>query len=529
MEAWSLRIGAILQLCDPTVGPKPLLDAVWQEAAAWEALGGIWLECRRGHLQPAGTYIVGAAPDDAREIAELASPTNTSVNTDGLPVVARQIRDGNVPVAVVLISHRPGHRDAAAFLAEALARWSVDRRRLQLEASELAEENQALRDSLTPRVLEHDIITISGTMENLIRSSVRAAASNATVLIQGETGTGKELLARLVHTHSPRSNRPMVSINAGALTPSLLEGELFGHRRGAFTGAEEDRKGLFEVADGGTLFLDEIGELTPEAQVRLLRVLQERTVTRLGDHQAIPIDVRVIAATHRDLELEVAQGRFRQDLYYRLNVVSLNVPSLRDRAEDVPVLVNHFLQRFNAENFKQVSVIPRRVLEMLSAYPWPGNVRELENVIQKAVVMAPGEVLPEELIPPGVRAYAVATNADDGDDGTAAGAEAGSRRMETTAPTDPHEYLSRALEHYADAEGPDINALSRECERLLIVYALNREHGIKLRAARALGINRVTLDRKLAEYGIRVKRGTGVIEDPGSEPHPGPGHHSLAS
>jgi len=464
----------------------------------------------------------------AREIAELSSPTNTSVNTDGSPVVAREIRDGNVPVAVVLISHRRDQRDAAAFLAEAIARWCVDRLRLQLEASELAEENQALRGSLTPRVLEHDIISISGKMESLVRTAVRAAASNATVLIQGETGTGKELIARLIHTHSPRAHHPMVTINAGALTPSLLEGELFGHRKGAFTGADDDRRGLFEVADGGTLFLDEVGELPQEAQVRLLRVLQERTVTRVGDLRPIPIDVRVIAATHRDLASEVDAGSFRQDLYYRLNVVSLNVPPLRQRSEDVPVLVNHFLQRFNAENFKQVSVIPRRVLEMLVAYPWPGNVRELENVIQKVVVMAPGTTMPEDLIPPNVHAYANERTASDDPDPAVDDPQPEAEDQTLAVPTEPREFLDRALEVYADSEGPNIGEVMRTCERRLIVHALNRENGVKLRAARALGINRVTLDRKLIEYRIRVKRGVGVIEEE-ERPPSGDHHSSLAS
>jgi len=510
MQPWSHRIGAVLQACDPGFGPKQLLANLWGEVATWDALGGIWLECRRGHLQPSGAYLAGTRPDNAREIAEVSGPTNTSLNTDGLPVVAREIRDGNVPVAVVVISHRPRQREAAALLVEALSRWCLDRRRIQLEASELAEENQALRGSLTPCIHEHDIITISGVMETLIRSSVRAASSNATVLIQGETGTGKELLARLIHTHSPRAHTPMVTVNAGALTPTLLESELFGHRRGAFTGAEHDRRGLFEIADGGTLFLDE-GELSSEAQVRLLRVLQERTVTRGGDHQATPVDVRMIAATHRDLARDVAAGRFRQDLFYRLNVVNLAVPPLRERREDIPVLVNHFLQRFNVENFKSLHVVPRRVLELLAAYPWPGNVRELENVIQKAVVMAPGDTLFEDLIPSNVRAYSEQDTADQ--DPPASAAASGSTAEVGSDAGTPQEALDAALTAYADHAGPDLGAFIRHTERRLIVYALNRERGVKLRAARALGINRVTLDRKLVEYGIAVQRGSGVREE----------------
>ena len=384
--------------------PRQCLDRLWEEVESWESIDGIWIHSLRGHLQPSGVTLAGRCPDNVEEIANLASPSTASVNTDGLPVVARQLRDGNVPVAIILVSHH-NQPQPAGFLVDALSRYLLDRLRLQLEASELAEENHYLRSSLTPQVMQHDIITVSGLLDTVIRSAIRTAPSNATVLINGETGTGKELLARLVHSHSTRSHKPLVTVNAGALAKHLLESELFGHVQGAFTGADHDRKGLFEVADGGTIFLDEVGELSPEGQVRLLRVLQERTITRVGDHKPIPIDVRVIAATHRDLSREVAQGRFRQDLFFRLNVVCLSLPPLRERPEDIPLLINHFLQKFNRENYKQVEYVPRSVLELLQAYPWPGNVRELENCVQKVVVLASGSSFSKELVPATIRSY----------------------------------------------------------------------------------------------------------------------------
>jgi transcriptional regulator with PAS, ATPase and Fis domain len=498
MHTWPTRVGAVLHMLDPATGPRLVLDRLWHEVKGWRTIGGIWLHCRPGHLSPSGTFIVGDAPDCADEIASLATPATAPIATDGLPVVARQLRDGNVPVGTLMVSHR-GSEDAAAFLVDVLSRWCMDRLRLQLEVSELAEENLVLRESLTSQVQQSEILTNSGTMNALIQSAARAAASSATVLVQGETGTGKELLARLVHGRSHRAHKPMVSVNAGALAPNLVESELFGHVRGAFTGADHERKGLFEVASGGTLFLDEVGELGPETQVRLLRALQERTITRVGDHTPIPVDVRIVAATHRDLAALVKEGRFREDLYYRLNVVALVVPPLRERREDIPLLINHFLQKYNREERKAVEEVPRAVLDMLLRYPWPGNVRELENCVHKAVVLAPGTAFADELVPATVRAYA---------------AEQTSGQLPAIP---PDRLLRTALEGYAATAGPDINQLVLQAERILIAWSLNREKGVKLRAAKALGINRVTLDRKLAEYGIAVSRGRGVVVEEAGE------------
>ncbi|MBA3938046.1 MAG: sigma-54-dependent Fis family transcriptional regulator [Planctomycetes bacterium] len=494
-------------MLDPAVGPRLILERLWHEVKTWNTIGGIWLQCRPGHLTPSGTFMVGAALDDAEEIAALATPATAPIQTDSLPVVARQLRDGNVPIATLMVSHTTSE-DAASFLVDVLSRYCMDRLRVQLEVSELAEENQVLRGALSYDVKQHDILSNSGVMNSLIQSGVRAAASTATVLIQGETGTGKELLAKLIHSHSHRAHKPMVAINAGALSPSLLESELFGHTRGAFTGADHDRKGLFEVANGGTLFLDEVGEIGPEAQVRLLRVLQEKTITRVGDHTPLTVDVRIIAATHRDLAKDVAAGRFREDLFYRLNVVNLLVPPLRSRREDIPLLINHFLQKYNRANFKNVDEVPRGVLEMLINYPWPGNIRELENCVQKAVVLAPSTVFIDELIPPTIRTYTENLPREK------------RQQLADSGPApviDPVANLGQALERYADNAGPDVGKFFNQAEKILIIYALTKERGVKLRAAKALGINRVTLDRKLLEYHINVKRGQGVVSAAESE------------
>jgi DNA-binding NtrC family response regulator len=235
-------------------------------------------------------------------------------------------------------------------------------------------------------------------------------------------------------------------------------------------------------------------------------VLQERTCTRVGDHQAIPADVRIIAATHRDLAAEVKVGRFREDLFYRLNVVNLQVPPLRDRREDIPLLINHFLQKYNRQNYKNVEEVPRHVLEMLITYPWPGNIRELENCVQKAVVLAPGSVLIEELVPVTIKSYS--ENLPAAERVTTKDLPGG----------DPERILSEALIRYADLASPEIQAIFQHTERVLIAHTLNQERGVKLRAAKLLGINRVTLDRKLVEYDIHVKRGKGVVTAEEADP-----------
>ncbi len=236
-------------------------------------------------------------------------------------------------------------------------------------------------------------------MSALINMAGRVAASRATVLLQGESGTGKELLARLIHNLSPRSARPIIAVNCGALHENLLESELFGHEKGAFTGATARRIGRFEEADGGTLFLDEIGELSPAVQVKLLRFLQEHEFQRLGGNQTLRTDVRVISATNRDLEQRVKEGAFREDLFYRLNVVMMSIPPLRERKEDIPPLIDHFLKRYAEENGKEIEGLSSEAQDVLLKYDYPGNVRELENIIERAVVIARDAVISVEDLP----------------------------------------------------------------------------------------------------------------------------------
>jgi two-component system response regulator HydG len=239
-------------------------------------------------------------------------------------------------------------------------------------------------------------------MREVVRMIEAVAYSATTVLVTGESGTGKELVARALHARSPRKAHPFVALNCGALTETLLESELFGHVKGAFTGAQRDQKGLFDAADGGTIFLDEIGDIPMATQVRLLRVLQEGEIKRVGSADSVKVDVRVIAATHRDLPKLVKAGKFREDLFYRLNVINIPLPSLRDRVEDVPLLAHHFLRRYAERLAKKVRTLSPEAIELLCGYRWPGNVRELENAVERAVVLCRGEAVSPADLPPAV-------------------------------------------------------------------------------------------------------------------------------
>lgn len=320
----------------------------------------------------------------------------------------------------------------------------------------LQQENHQLSEQLLSNLGVGDIIYQSQAMEDLLQQVDIVAKSDSTVLICGETGTGKEVIARAIHQLSPRRDKPLVKINCAAIPASLLESELFGHDKGAFTGAINTHRGRFEIADGGTLFLDEIGDISPMMQVRLLRAIQEREVQRVGSNQTISVDVRLIAATHRDLAAEVNAGRFRQDLYYRLNVVAIEVPSLRQRREDIPLLTNHFLQRFAERNRKAVKGFTPQAMDLLIHYDWPGNIRELENAVERAVVLLTGEYISERELP-----LAIAS---------------------TPIPL---------------VQSQDIQPLV-EVEKEVILAALEKTGGNKTEAARQLGITRKTLLAKLS-------------------------------
>jgi transcriptional regulator with GAF, ATPase, and Fis domain len=266
-----------------------------------------------------------------------------------------------------------------------LAIWTV----LQDVTAERSLERAATIRSAEPK----EIVGRSTAITRVLEKIEQVAGTDSTVLIRGETGTGKELIARAIHQQSPRRDQPLIALNCGAIASSLVESELFGHEKGAFTGAVSRKTGRFELADGGTLFLDEIGDLSLELQVKLLRVLQEGELTRVGGSEAIRVDVRIIAATHRDLSAMVATGAFRQDLYYRLNVFPVMVPPLRERREDIPSLVSHFASHYAERLGKRIDTIPDAVMDQLSRFHWPGNIRELANVVERSVIVSPGSTL----------------------------------------------------------------------------------------------------------------------------------------
>jgi Nif-specific regulatory protein len=358
---------------------------------------------------------------------------------------------------------------------------------VQLEKDQWLEENRRLRDDLLGKYRFDNIIGTSPAMLDVLSMIGQVASSRATCLLLGETGCGKELIAKAIHYNSPRKDKPLIRVNCGALSHQLLESELFGHLRGAFTGALRDKIGRFEAANGGTLFLDEIGTLDPQLQVKLLRVLQEREFERVGDHHTIKLDVRVIAATNLDLEEEVRIGTFREDLYYRLNVVTISLPSLRNRREDIPLLIDHFLDRYNKENQRDLRKINRDVLNTFLRYPWPGNVRELENAIERAVVLSTGQDLTEDLLPLQIRLFA--------------------QQVRNTPNNESIKILAeklshQAIKHFQNHNGSIYNLVVGEVERFMIRDALKHNGGIKTRTAEFLGINRNTLNKKVREMNI---------------------------
>jgi DNA-binding NtrC family response regulator len=330
------------------------------------------------------------------------------------------------------------------------------------------------------------IIGSSRPMQEVYRLTRQVARSRASVLLLGETGTGKELISHAIHELSQRRNRPFVRVNCGALSESLLESELFGHVRGAFTGAIDNRTGRFEAAHTGTIFLDEINSTTPHLQVKLLRALQEREFERVGDTQTIRVDTRVIAASNRDLLAEAAAGRFREDLYYRLNVVPIVLPPLRDRREDIPELVAHFLDLYNEQNDRYVAHIEPRALSALQQYQWPGNVRELQNYVERAVVMAPGDELTLDLLPPVVTS------------GRAPRAIGVALDFNSLAEELVHLGLNEAGSAAEDVHSRIVDRVERE----VIAQVLDECEGIQIKAAGRLGINRNTLHKKLKQYGL---------------------------
>lgn len=335
-----------------------------------------------------------------------------------------------------------------------------------MDHSQLKEENRLLRETLGSNFDRQNIIGRSTAMVKLLETVAQVAPSEATVLITGDSGTGKELIAGAIHFNSPRKDGSFVKVNCAAITETLLESELFGHEKGAFTGAHRLKEGRFRQADGGSLFLDEVSEMSLGMQVKLLRALQEREITRVGGEEVIKVDVRVIAATNKDLIQEIESERFREDLYYRLNVVTLNVPLLRERKEDIPLLAQHFLSTFAEKNRKQIKGFTPQAMDQLLKYDWPGNVRELMNAVERAVVLSRAEYLDEQDLPLVIK----------------------------DALSDEEKSPSRY--------GVPADLPLEDVEKATILKTLESTDGNKSEAARRLGITRKTLHKKLKKYGM---------------------------
>ena len=350
-----------------------------------------------------------------------------------------------------------------------VVRNAVERRRLVIV-------NRTLRENLRAHSHEFsDLIGRSRRMRRVFELIAQAAPSRTTILVEGESGTGKELAARALHDNSTRADRPFVTVNSGSLPPDLLESHLFGHLKGAFTGAVAPKKGLFEIADKGTIFFDEIGSVPIETQAKLLRVMQEREFMRLGGVETIKVDVRIIAATNVDLKVMVAAGRFREDLYYRLHVIKVELPPLRDRREDIRLLAQHFLDKYGLENDRQQLELTTEALDMLEQYDWPGNVRELENVLERAVVLATGTQIGIELIPDAVR---------------------------TSRPFQIPQFVM-------PPEGISFKEVTAAFETQLIERTLVAAGGVQKRAAEMLRIKPTTFNEMIKRHEIRPRRKQG--------------------
>jgi two-component system response regulator AtoC len=437
-------------------------------------------------------YSVHLAPSGERAVQQIRTETFPIIlsdirmyETDGMAVL-RAIKKNQAQSAVILMTGFGSMEGAIEAIQEGAfdyvskpfkmdnLRSVVGRAAKHWESLHSAYSSHPARPE-TPSQLELATRTLIGKSPQIVevyKTLARAGMSNSTVLIIGESGTGKELVARAIHNNSRRRNRKFLAVNCGALAENLLESELFGHVKGAFTGAISEKKGLFEESHEGTLFLDEIGDISPSLQIKLLRVLQEHELKPVGSSESRKVDVRLIAATHRDLESLVRQGKFREDLYYRLRVISIDLPPLRDRMEDLPDLVEHFLAKYTDKNKKPVSHISEEAMSALKRYIWPGNIRELEHAIERAVAMTNTTVLFLEDFPPEIRRV-----------GDAGGSGMATEGLESSV-------KSTSLE---------------ELEKAHILKVLQEVHFNKSKASEILGIDRATLYRKAQRYGIDLR------------------------
>ncbi len=398
------------------------------------------------------------------EISFICVPIKINQQTIGALSVDRRYQDLDLDRDVRLLT----------IIASIIAQAGNNLMLLDREKELLRDENLQLKGALQERYQVGNLVGTSGRMRQVFEMIQRVAKSNATILIRGESGTGKELVANAIHYNSSRANKPFIKVNLAALPETLVESELFGHERGAFTGALQRKIGRFEQAQGGTIFLDEIGDLSPSVQLKLLRVIQEREFSRLGGTATLKADVRLLAATHRDLEKLVAEGAFREDLYYRLNVFPIYLPPLRDRKSDIPALVEHFLAKFGKANGKEVRRVSQGALDLLMNYNWPGNVRELENVIERALLVCDGDTILASHLPPTLQV-----------------------RFSGRAPAGEGEVCPIRLSLAAQVE---------TLERELITEALIACKGNQSKAAHYLDTSLRILGYKIKRYGIEPRR-----------------------
>jgi Nif-specific regulatory protein len=455
-----------------------LLEAESRELHA-EASVGMRLGSQRARARP-GDGITERVIDTGKPVVVPRVSQEPALATAGDRSRSRELTYVAVPIAV---GRRPGgtlevvlpfkqdrdyqrtlefYKVVASMISQALKL----RRSVEADRSRLAEENEHLRDELRDRYAFRSIIGNSASIQQVYEQVAQVARTNTTVLIRGESGTGKEMIAHAIHYNSPRAKKPFIKVSCAALPESLIESELFGYEKGAFTGAQGSKKGRFELAEGGTLFLDEIGDISLSTQVKLLRVLQEREIERLGGTSSIRINVRLIAATHRPLEALMEEGKFRADLFYRLAVFTIFAPPLRERKPDIMLLADHFLEKYSREHGKAIRRVSTPAIDMLTSFHWPGNVRELENTIERAVLVCDGGVIHGHHLPP---------------------------TLQTAEASDT--VMRQSLEESVEA-----------FERDLLQDALKTSRGSCARASRMLGTTERIFNYKVKKYGLDVKR-----------------------
>ncbi len=492
-----MSLTGILQILNSFMGMRKgtilLYDALSGELSIRLALGMTPQEMARGKYQM-GEGILGKVmrhgvpmviPDVGQEPQFLdRTHSRGDLSADPVAFIAVPIKASGEPIGVLSVDRLFGEETSfeedvrvLTIVASLIGQTVNFQQHVMREREGLLEQTRSLQQALRTRYRLDNIVGQSKRMREIYEAVEQVSQTRATVLLRGESGTGKELIARAIHYNSPRASGPFVKLNCAALPQGLLESELFGHEKGAFTGAIAAKKGRFELADGGSLFLDEIGDIPMSVQVKLLRVLQERCFERVGGTKTITVDVRIIAATHQDLEAAIPQGTFREDLYYRLNVVPILLPSLRERREDIPLLIEHFLAKYNRENNRKVRVTGR-VLQAMLNYDWPGNVRELENCVERMVIMVRRRlVLPEDLPLP------VETVPDD------------------TEETRTRPVAAKGRGSVGRSPAAGFSSL-RDLERQEIIRALARANGVQAKAATLLGITPRQMAYRLRKYGI---------------------------